>query len=84
MNKWNDIYHKLFEHSSQGIAIIQGNPQHFVYANPSLTKMLGYNENELTLVTEKKIEDFFYPTDKALLAERIASSLKKERTFSPI
>jgi PAS domain S-box-containing protein len=74
----------LVEHSLQGIAVLQGSPLRFVYANSVLARMLDCNLRKLTLLSTKKVGDLFYQEDKDLLAEKLAERFDREPTFSSV
>jgi two-component system sensor kinase FixL len=69
-------YRMLIEHSLQGIAVIQGAPLRFVFANSSWANIFGYTLNELTSLSAKEIEGLVYPEDRAMVFERLAGRLK--------
>ncbi len=66
----------LVEHSLQGIAVIQGVPLRFVFANSSWANIFGYTVNELASLSAKEIEGLVYPEDRAMVFERLAGRLK--------
>src|SRR4030043_588995 len=58
------IYKKLVEASLQGIVIAQGIPPRLIYANPTISRILGYSPDELTSLTFKQIENLIHPDDR--------------------
>ena len=59
------IYKKLVDSSLQGIVIAQGLPPRLIYANPAISRMLGYSTDELTSLTPEEIESFIHPEDRS-------------------
>ncbi len=59
------IYKKLADSSLQGIVIAQGFPPRLIYANPAISRMLGYSYDELTSLTPEGIESFIHPEDRS-------------------
>ncbi|MBM4350278.1 MAG: PAS domain S-box protein [Deltaproteobacteria bacterium] len=59
-----NIYKKLVEASLQGIVIAQGIPPRLVYANPAISRILGYSSDEPTSLTPKQIENLVHPDDR--------------------
>lgn len=72
----DNTYHTLVENSIQGIAIIQGDPLRFVFANSSLADFFGYPINELTSLPAKRIEDLVHAEDRVMVLERLADCLE--------
>lgn len=72
----DNTYHTLVENSIQGIAIIQGDPLRFVFANSSLADFFGYPINELTSLPAKRIEDLVHAEDRVMVLERLAGCLE--------
>ena len=60
-----NIYKKLVEASLQGIVIAQGIPPRLDYANPAISKMLGYSSDELTSFTFEQIKKVVHPDDRS-------------------
>jgi len=58
------IYKKLVESSLQGIVIAQGLPPRLIYANPAISRMLGYSSDELNSLTSEQIENLLHPDDR--------------------
>jgi PAS domain S-box-containing protein len=69
-------YRTLVENSLQGIAIVQGVPLRFIFANSSWANIFGYTVNELTSLSVKEIEGLVHPEDRAMVFERLADRMK--------
>jgi PAS domain S-box-containing protein len=70
------IYKKLVESSLQGIVIAQGIPPRLVYANPAITRILGYSSDELTSLTFKQTENLIHPDDRLTFFSRYKDRLE--------
>jgi PAS domain S-box-containing protein len=70
------IYKKLVEASLQGIVIAQGNPPRLVYANPAISRILGYSSDELTSLTSKQIQNLIHPDDRSVFFSRYQDRLE--------
>jgi PAS domain S-box-containing protein len=68
-------FRSLVEESLVGVYIIQDGK--FVYVNPTLAKIFGYDNPE-EIISKKKLEDVIYEKDLELVNENIQKRLKKE------
>jgi len=61
-------YRMLFEHAAEGILVTDVESKKFLYANPSICKMLGYSEEELKTL---RIEDIHPPSDRRRMLRQL-------------
>lgn len=71
-----NIYKKLVESSLQGIVIAQGLPPRLVYANPVISKFLGYSSDELTSFSIDEIDRLIHPEDRSEFFKRYYERLE--------
>lgn len=71
-----NIYKKLIESSLQGIVIAQGLPPRLVYANPVISKFLGYSSDELTSLSIDEIDRLVHPEDRSEFIKRYYERLE--------
>jgi len=69
-----NLFRTLTENTAAGIVIY--NKETFLYANPAITRLLGYSEEEM-----KKMHfwDVVHPFDRELVKERGKKRIKKQR-----
>lgn len=69
-----NLFRTLTENTSAGIVIY--NKEKFLYANPAITRLLGYSEEEM-----KKMHfwDIVHPLDSEMVKERGKKRIKKQR-----
>jgi PAS domain S-box-containing protein len=75
-NNFDSLYRSLIENSIQGIAIFQGT--HMVFANPALSRMNGYANEELMAMSAEQIFSITHPEDRAILQERFKKRMAGE------
>ena len=73
-------YHALVDQSLLGVAIAQGTPPHFVYANPAMVRMSGYTPEELASVPFEKL---VYPDDRERFFTRLKERFEGKNAVSP-
>ena len=69
-------FHKLVENSLQGIAIIQGPPPKFVFANFAMKKIFGLSPEELVALTSEEIITKVHPADRENFFNRFSKRMK--------
>ncbi|MGA2309939.1 MAG: PAS domain S-box protein [Candidatus Bathyarchaeia archaeon] len=69
-------YRSLVEQSTQGIMIAQGPIPHIVFANSTISKILGYTVEELTLLSPQQTAGLVHPDDRELFFERFKDRLE--------
>ena len=73
-------YRALFEGSAQGILVVDAQTRRFLYANPSICKMLGYTADELTRLGVADI----HPQDSLdHVASEFQSQIRGEKCWLP-
>ncbi|MBM4339954.1 MAG: PAS domain S-box protein [Deltaproteobacteria bacterium] len=70
------LYKKLVEASLQGIVIAKGIPPRLVYANPAISRMLGYTPDELTSLTIEQTQNLVHPDDRLSFFNRYKDRLE--------
>lgn len=63
-------YRKLVENSLQGIAIIQGPPPKFVFANSAMREIFGYSPKEMIDLSPEQIAENVHPDDRETFFDR--------------
>lgn len=71
-----NIYKKLIESSLQGIVIAQGLPPRLIYANPAISKILGYTSDELTSLSMEETHQLIHPEDRSGFFKRYQERLE--------
>lgn len=69
-------YRTLIEQSLNGLLIAQGPTPHIVFANSTITKILGYSVQELISLPLQGILDLIHPDDRELFFARFKSRLE--------
>jgi len=69
-------YKALVEQSLQGILVAQGPVPHIVFANATMSKILGYTANEMLTFSLQQISELVYPDDRELFFGRFKERLK--------
>ncbi|MGD0451564.1 MAG: PAS domain S-box protein [Candidatus Bathyarchaeia archaeon] len=69
-------YRTLVEKSTQGILIAQGPIPHIVFANSTMSKILGYNVQELTSLSPQQTIGLVHPDDQNLFFGRFKERLE--------
>jgi PAS domain S-box-containing protein/putative nucleotidyltransferase with HDIG domain len=69
-------YRVLLEQSLEGIAIGQGLPPRFVFANRALGGMLGYTPDELTSLSPVEAARILHPDDRGVFFKRYRDRLR--------
>jgi PAS domain S-box-containing protein len=79
-------FRKLAEGSLQGIAILDGPPFKFTYANEASSRIAGYSCEELMNFTSEDIEELVHWTDRArilhLIGDILAGRKESSRTVT--
>ena len=75
-------YRKLVENSLQGIAIIQGPPPKFVFANAAMKELFGYTPEEMTALTPEQIMRSVHPDDREAFFDRFKRRIEGKVTES--
>jgi|GEM_PF-3729849 len=57
-------YRLLVDNSLQGIIIATGPSPNIIYANPAISKMLGYSVRKLTSLKPKQVMELVHPEDR--------------------
>lgn len=70
----------LFKHSAAGLLAADTLTHRFVIANPSICRMLGYSEEELT---EMRVEDIHPPEDRARVLDLFKKLARGEIKTTP-
>lgn len=75
-------YRALVEQSMQGIVIAcaQGSIPHIVFANPAMSKILGYSVEELTSLSPQQTMGLVHPDDRELFFGRFKDRLEGKPT----
>jgi PAS domain S-box-containing protein len=69
-------YRKLVENSLQGIAIIQGPPPKFVFANAAMKELFGYTTEEIIALSPEQIIRNVHPDDRDVFFERFQKRIE--------
>ncbi len=83
-SEYEDIYKKLVESSLQGIIIAQGLPPRLVYANPAISKILGYTPDELTSLSIDETDSLIHPEDRYEFFKRYQERLEGKLSSASI
>lgn len=75
-------YRKLVENSLQGIAIIQGPPPKFVFANLAMGQLFGYSPEELTTLSPEEIAKNVHPDDREAFFNRFEKRMEGKEVES--
>jgi len=73
-----EAYHRLVEHSLQGLAILQD--FRIVFANPTLAQISGYTMSELLTLSPDQIQALVHKDDQALVFGHLQNCLVGKRT----
>lgn len=71
-------YRALVEQSLRGIVVAQGPAPHLVFANATMSKMLGYTPEELTSLSPEQIVTLVHPDDRDLFFGRFKDRLEEK------
>jgi len=71
-------YRALVEQSLRGIVVAQGPAPHLVFANATMSKMLGYTPEELTSLSPEQIVTLIHPDDRDLFFGRFKDRLEEK------
>ena len=71
-------YRALVEQSLRGIVVAQGPAPHLVFANATMSKMLGYTPEELTSLSPEQIMTLVHPDDRDLFFGRFKDRLEEK------
>ena len=74
-----DAYQSLVEQSIQGIAILQD--QQFVYVNPATARILGYDPEELLVMSKDQGITLIEPEDRARFVEEYQALITKQKSM---
>jgi PAS domain S-box-containing protein len=69
-------YRMVVDQSLEGIVIAHASPTRLVFANPMIAKILGYAPDDLTALSQKKIEGLVHPEDRAAFFGRFSDRLQ--------
>ena len=75
-------YRKLVENSLQGIAIIQGPPPKFVFANAAMKELFGYTPKEMIALSPEQIIRNVHPEDRKAFFDRFKKRIEGRETES--
>jgi PAS domain S-box-containing protein len=64
-------YRSLVEQSLQGILIVQANPLHIPFANPTCSQMFGLTSEEITALSPDEIQQMIHPEDRSTLLQQL-------------
>jgi PAS domain S-box-containing protein len=76
-------YRKLVENSLQGIAIIQGPPPKFVFANAAMKKLFGYTPEEMIALSSEQIIRSVHPDDRDVFFDRFKKRIEGKEPELP-
>jgi PAS domain S-box-containing protein len=71
-------YRTMVEKSLQGVLITQVSPLRLVFANASMSKMLGYSIKELKSLSPKGVAELIYNEDRIAFFARLESRMRGE------
>jgi PAS domain S-box-containing protein len=75
-------FHKLVENSLQGIAIIQGPPPKFVFANLAMKRIFGLSPEELAALSSEEIITKVHPADRETFFNRFSKRMQGKEVES--
>ncbi|MEW6078761.1 MAG: PAS domain S-box protein [Thermodesulfobacteriota bacterium] len=73
-------FRALFNNAAEGILVADLETRQFVYANPAICRMLGYTEQELTLLG---LKDIHPPESLAHTISEFEAQARGEKTLAP-
>ncbi|MBU2549388.1 MAG: PAS domain S-box protein, partial [Proteobacteria bacterium] len=68
-------YRVLVEHSGEGICILQGDPPRFIFVNSAMSKITGYEADELMEMDFDGILELIHPDDLDMTRQRFFERL---------
>ncbi|MBD3406568.1 MAG: PAS domain S-box protein [Candidatus Lokiarchaeota archaeon] len=79
LTKSEERYRNLVLQSSQGIVVIKGPAPSFIFANPSISKTLGFSHDELLNLSPEEIINLVDPEQRVDFFGRFRKSLRGEK-----
>ena len=77
-------YRNLIERSLQGLFIFQGSPPHIVFANKTMSEILGYTIDELTSLSPKEVREALYREDRKRVLETYRDRMEGKPGSQPL
>jgi len=72
----DSMYKSFIEGSQQGVLIFQGDPPRICYANPAMTGISGYSNEELLSFTLEELRELTHPDDREIVFGKMDEFLK--------
>ena len=70
LSESEEKYRTLVQQSQQGILILTGPPPRIVFANPAMSRILGYSVDKIKSLSPKEMEDLAHPEFRGMLFSR--------------
>ena len=74
-------YKKLVEESLQGVVIAQGLPPRIIFANSTMSEILGYSTDELMSLSPEEVKELIHPEDRTIFFQRYRDRLEGRQTL---
>ncbi|MGD0918093.1 MAG: PAS domain S-box protein [Thermodesulfobacteriota bacterium] len=75
-------YRTLVEESLQGLIIAQGLPPRIIFANSTMSEILGYSTDELVSLSPKEVKELIHPEDRTIFFQRYQERLEGRKVPS--